>query len=762
MDDLTPPQRAAVEHLEGPLLILAGPGSGKTRVVTRRIANLLAHGVRQHQILAITFTNKAAGEMAERVGSLVPNSRVWISTFHRFCARLLRQYGEVVGLKSNFSILDTGDQRQALRRVLVDLDYDPAHFAPDKIAWRISNAKNDLITPELYHERFEASVADHLQAVVRRVYPAYQKWLLDSNAVDFDDLLMHAALLLADNPDLREQLDSRYRYVLVDEYQDTNLAQYQIVAALSQTYQNLCVTGDPDQSIYGWRGARIENILRFERDYPQASTIRLEQNFRSTQAILRAADSLIINNRQRKHKELHTDKHEGTPVQLLRFQDSYAEAEGIALQIRQLMNQHQLNWNDFAIFYRVNSLSRQLELAFTRNRIPYQVAAGVAFYDRAEIKDLLAYLRLIENPADESAFLRIVNKPLRGLGKTSQDRLLNWARQQGSTLLEAAAKADKVPKLSKKAVVMFKLFAKMFEELSLAGAGSVADLLTDTVRKSRYTAAWEGLDNEEAREHLANVEELVASARLYDSAAGEERSLQGFLEQTALVSDLDRLDDESGRVTLMTLHAAKGLEFPAAFIVGVEDGLIPHERSQRDESGRECEEERRLLFVGITRAREHLFLTESRIRSMHGRTMPTIMSPFLRELDIEQVEVAMRGDEFAGGWGPTVTPASPAVSTSPETGSSVAAAEEAPFVHPMNVRKPLLTTGASLLSGQGVSVQLPVGFSIGQQVRHPRYGRGTVQEVSGFGKLRTVTVKFPDQDRIETFVAAQAPLQPIG
>ncbi|SFJ26216.1 ATP-dependent helicase [Planctomicrobium piriforme] len=762
-DDLTPPQRAAAEHIHGPLLILAGPGSGKTRVVTRRIANMLAHGISQRQILAITFTNKAAGEMAERVQSLVPGTKVWISTFHRFCARLLRQYGEAVGLQSNFSILDTGDQKQGIRRVLSDLDFDPLHYSPDKVLWRISTAKNDLLTPERYQERFDSSVGDHWQAVVRRVYPAYQKWLLESNAVDFDDLLLHTANLLAENPELRETLGDRYRYILVDEYQDTNIAQYQIVAAMAQRHRNLCVTGDPDQSIYGWRGARIENILRFERDFPETKTIRLEQNFRSTQAILESADALIVNNTQRKHKSLLTDNTAGEPVQLLRFEDSQHEAEGISKQIRQLLAEDGLNWSDVAIFYRVNSLSRQLETTLMRQRIPFQVAAGVAFYDRVEIRDLLAYLRLIDNPADQAAFLRIVNKPLRGLGKTSQDRLVAWAGQQGVTLLEAAARADKISKLSKKAVLGFKAFAGMLERFSLASSGSVADLLTHVVDKTRYTAAWQGIENEQAYEHLANVDELVNAARQYDEIAGSEVSLQGFLEQTALVSDTDKIQDDAGRVTLMTLHAAKGLEFPAVFVIGVEDGLIPHERSKRDGNRKEVEEERRLLFVGMTRAKQRLFLTETRVRSLHGKTMPTIASPFLTELICEKVDCGTFGGDTLAAWSRVMqgVPFDEDSQEEPDDEPQIIESSSPPAsAQPV---APALTTGAALLTGAGATApRLPLGFAMGQQVRHPRYGRGTVIEIGGFGPRRTVTVAFADSDRKETFVVSKAPLQPVG
>lgn len=741
-DGLTDAQRSIVEHVDGPLLIVAGPGSGKTRVVTRRLAHLVTTaGISPRHLLAITFTNKAATEMVERVHQLLPDRRVWVSTFHRFCARLLREYGDCVGIKSSFSILDTSDQKQLMRLVLSDLDYDPVHYAPDKLLWRISNAKNDLLTPEQYSQRRQDRVGDHWESVVAKVYPAYQQRLLDSNAVDFDDLLLHTATLLNDNPELRADLGERYRYIMVDEYQDTNLAQYQIVAALAQRHHNLCVTGDPDQSIYGWRGARIENILRFEQDFPDVKTIRLEQNFRSTRLILQSADSLIANNFRRKQKSLTTDKDDGHPVQLLSFPDSRIEAEGIAQTIRGMVDAGDCSFADVAIIYRVNALSRQIEMALQRNRIPAQVAAGVAFYDRAEVKDLLSYLRLIENPLDQTAFLRVVNKPLRGLGKTSQNRLLRWAEVNQLTPLEACVRAQDVPKLSKRAILGFQRFAELMQNFSLADSGSVGDLLNAVVDKTRYVAAWEGSPNEADTERLANVEELVAAARQYDEALGDDRSLQGFLEQTALVSDTDFIDDSAGQVSLMTMHAAKGLEFPVVFIIGLEQGLIPHERARRDETGRELEEERRLLFVGMTRAERQLFLTRSQVRSMHGQASPTIESEFERELIAEKVAFDFDGLAMDVEWTRTVPT---------ESKQSKLAG------------LPKLTTAAALLSGNHDAVQIPLGFDIGMLVRHPKYGRGTVTAVSGHGGRRTVTVRFASDDRSETFMASKAPLQPIG
>ena len=752
LEGLTPNQLAAVQHLDGPLLILAGPGSGKTRVVTRRIANLVANGVPPRQILAITFTNKAADEMRERVEQLLPGSHVWVSTFHRFCARLLRQYGNVVGLDSNFSILDTGDQKLLIRQVLHDLDFDPVHYAPDKILWRISNAKNECQSPAQYLRKLEHSVGDHLQVVTGKVFQLYQRRLLDANAVDFDDLLLHVVHLLEANAELRATLGSRYRYILVDEYQDTNLAQYRIVRAIAHRYQNLCVTGDPDQSIYGWRGARAANITQFRNDFPKQVIVPLEQNFRSTKSILSIADQLIARNQNRLKKQLYTDNPDGVPPQLMIFSDSHAEADGVARQLRELVEDGGFAWRDIAVFYRVNALSRQLEQAFMRHRVPFQIAAGVGFYERAEVKDLLAYLRLVHNPADRSAFSRVVNTPLRGLGKTSQNRLIAWADQEGLTLLEAALRAKEIPKLSKAAIVKFPAFARMMDEFSLAASGSVGDLLTRIIERTQFVRQWDASGSEQDRDRLSNVDELVAAARAYDAHAGDEITLEGFLEQVALVSDLDSVDRSSGEVTLMTMHAAKGLEFPVVVIIGLEEGLIPHERSLRDNNRDELEEERRLLFVGVTRAQQRLFLTQSHMRSMHGRTMPTIPSPFLDEFPVDRVHCDGDTWEQSEPWF-----TEPAIDLRED--------EPAP-PKPSNLPSDLLSklkTGAQLAGGgSSGNVQLPTGFSIGMQVRHPRYGLGTVIDLQGMGANRTVRVRFTQDDRVQDFASRHAPLQPVG
>ncbi|MFO1041593.1 MAG: UvrD-helicase domain-containing protein [Planctomycetaceae bacterium] len=805
-DDLTVAQRAAVEHFEGPLLVLAGPGSGKTRVITRRIARLIERGVHPSEILAITFTNKAAREMGDRVQVLLPGSRIWVSTFHRFCSRLLRERGSAVGLQRNFSIFDTSDQLQVIRQVLSDLNLDSTHFPPAKIGQRISQAKNELLTPERYLTKYGEGIGTHLEAVVSKVFPRYQKQLLEANAVDFDDLLVHVARMLEENEELRQDLDQRYRFILVDEYQDTNKAQYQIVASLSQLEPNLCATGDPDQSIYGWRGARIENILQFERDFPNVKVIRLEDNFRSTPEILKTADGLIANNVQRKVKRLQTTKPSGEPVEMRLYADGQAEAIGIANEIRAMVEAGEREWKDFAVFYRVNSLSRSLETSLARMKIPYQVAGGVAFFERMEVKDLLGYLRLIENPADRVAFLRVVNTPARGIGKSSLDKLVRWADSNVIGLLDAARQPGAVPDLPKKAVVQLRAFASLIDELALMAAGSSSDdlfssvanesdqggfdfgdneadipeqgpvetLLRTVIQRTGYDRQFDELDEDDIQRR-SNIDELVSAARLYDLQEHENErvpTLGGFLETASLSQDIDSLDDASGAVTLMTMHAAKGLEFPVVYIIAVEQNIIPHERSLRENDRRQIEEERRLLFVGITRAEEKLVLTQTLRREVHGRSVSTITSDFYRELIVELRDCTDEESFFSNEveHDEANVYADDAALRQATRDDHQAGIRSTPRREPKPKKKPRgitsldgrLTTGAALQSGADAKVELRVGLSVGMQVRHPRYGRGTVVDVSGMARMRTVIVEFEQDQRRESFIEAKSPLQPIG
>jgi DNA helicase II / ATP-dependent DNA helicase PcrA len=778
-DDLTPSQRRAVEQTEGPLLVLAGPGSGKTRVITRRIARIIERGTSPSNILALTFTNKAAGEMAERVERLIPGTRVWVSTFHRFCARLLRRRAQAVGLQPNYTILDVADQRRIVRDAVRSLNYDSVHFPPERIADRISRAKNDLLTAEKFQKSLEERVGTLLDSVVKQVYPEYQRRLLDSNAVDFDDLLLWVVQLLEENDEIRRELDERFRYVLVDEYQDTNRAQYAIVSALSRDYPNLCVTGDPDQSIYGWRGARIENILRFEADYPGAGVIRLEENFRSTKAILRAADSLIAHNVRRKAKTMRTDNPEGAPVELLRFDDAPSEAEGIAQAIRLGAETGQLRYSDVAIFYRINALSRELEIALARNQVPYQVAAGQAFYDRAEVKDILGYLRLIANPQDRSAFLRVVNVPARGIGKKSIERLTARADADRLSLLAAAEHAPKISGIPRKGAQQLANFAHLIGELAGKPIASVAKFLELVLQRTEYLEQWRESPSEQDQQREANVAELLNAAAQYDSAEPEHPTLEGFLETTALISDVDSVDGASERVTLMTLHAAKGLEFPIVYLVGVEQRLLPYERALQSDDPGEYEEERRLMFVGMTRARERLWLTRTQMRAVRGQRLASIPSEFLREIGVTETPLSVYAPrtsetDRAGESDPDgheghepapdyenlfeLSPDDEAAGPSdPER--SAPKSEMRPAV---DLNHPRLMTGAELLAAAAArKPEVVDGFTVGMSARHPKYGVGRVVKISGVSRNRLITIQF-DDGRTETFVAGKNPLQPVG
>ena len=639
-DSLTEPQTEAVSHIDVPMLILAGPGSGKTRVVTHRIANLLNHGIPPWQIAALTFTNKAADEMRARVDRLAPGQSVWMGTFHRFCAQLLRRHAAMVGLSENYSILDTSDSKQAMKRAIQPAAVSTSHASPDQIANSISHAKNRLVTPEMMADQ----ALNPRDTIAARVYPVYRQQLLTANAVDFDDLLFHIANLLRENPTIREDLDGRYRYILVDEYQDTNLAQYAIVRALSINHPNLAVTGDPDQSIYGWRGADLNNILDFEKDYPNVKTVRLEKNYRSTPNVLRVADHLIQHNRHRKPKSLFTDQPEGEPVVLRFHEDGYQEADAIADDITSAMLSDGCRPSDFAVFCRMNAMTRSLEHALRNRSLPYQIVNGVEFYQRREIKDLMAYLLLINNPNHDVALQRIINVPTRGIGAKTIEKLRNFADSNQIPMLEAARHVDKIETLAKRSAAMVKKFVTLYDHLQVKSTATLEDLLRYLVEEIDFDAYMEKTaSDDQADSPMANVDELISAAVEFDRQHPEDGSLEAFLEQVALVSDTDAFEDASDRVTIMTLHAAKGLEFKRVYIIGVEDELLPHKRSKNSEW--EIEEERRLLFVGITRAEERLELSCCKRRNIRGELRPVIPSPFLHELPLDEIKrVESRSD----------------------------------------------------------------------------------------------------------------------
>lgn len=620
--NLTPFQIEAVTHKSGPILVLAGPGSGKTRVITHRVAWLIAQGVAPWNILAITFTNKAAQEMRDRLaGAQVPRGSM-ISTFHALAARLLREFADKAGLSSSFTIYDTADQKAAMRQTIKNLELDSQRYQPVKLLARISNFKNDLVTPEEYAQEQEGDFAG---SIVARIYRAYQAILTTNGALDFDDLLIRLSYLLRDDPELRQSLNQRYQYVLVDEYQDTNSCQYQIARGLSLDHGNLFVTGDPDQSIYAWRGADIKNILAFEEDYPDAKVVRLEENFRSTPEVLQLADELISHNMQRKAKKLFTSNASGPPPQLTEYDDEYTEAGGMAAWIM-AGKIGEIDYRDMAVFYRVNAMSRVLEQALRKHKIPYQIVRGLEFFQRKEIKDMLSYLRFMVNADDQISFARIVNAPLRGIGDTTIKRLLDYANEYEMSIGAVIQNVDAVHTLNAGAMAKVTKFSQLIDDLRSLNNQSVEGTLRSVYDLSGMQAM---LDNPLNEDQAANVEELINSATQYDNET-EEPSLDEYLQQIALMSDTDAYDEHSGAVSLMSLHAAKGLEFPAVLIVGLEDGLIPHARSTNSDS--ELEEERRLLFVGITRAKQKLAFSCAGHRTVYGESLATIRSQFLKEL----------------------------------------------------------------------------------------------------------------------------------
>ncbi|WP_145246423.1 ATP-dependent helicase [Aeoliella mucimassa] len=752
-------QREAVMHVDGPLLILAGPGSGKTRVVTHRIAHLLECGVAARQILALTFTNKAASEMQNRVQALVPGQPVWVSTFHRFGARILREFGELVGLRPNFTIYDTSDSKQVLKRVIEAQQVSTMNYSVDRIATAISGAKNNLIRPEAYQPHRQSV----LSSVVAQVYPAYQERMLQSAAVDFDDLLMHVATLLYDNPEIRQQLDSRFRYVLVDEYQDTNQAQYVILKALSHDYPNLAATGDPDQSIYGWRGADISNILNFENDFPEVKIVRLEQNYRSTKRILRVADELIAYNTRRKKKSLFTENDEGNPVRLVAYADQDLEASDIADQIRGTIERGERSASDFAIFYRVNALSRSLERALRKAGVPYQMVRGQEFYGRKEIKDLLAYCQLANNPQDDVAFDRAVSAPTRGVGKKSIERLNMHAYRYGTSLLDAARECKLIEGLTKRASNSLTGFVTLIDKLSAVAGESVEEVIGTALEESGYKESLRKSEDVEDQSRLENVEELLTDARQFDeqSESTGDGGLETYLERTWLVNETDNWENDADKVTLMTLHATKGLEFPVVYLIATEDGILPHERSL--DSVDQLEEERRLAFVGITRAEQELQLSYARIREFRGQRRVAIPSKFLMEMprhelqmgEADNIDLSFDVDEYDG------------YDEEPDYDEQVFELDHGPEHDKPKppVSLPAMQTAAQLDAG-GTNPKphkrvSPDVFVQGMTVVHPEFGPGKIIALGGSGAGRKATVQFAMAGE-RKFVLAHSPLRPAN
>ncbi|HYH69114.1 MAG TPA: UvrD-helicase domain-containing protein [Urbifossiella sp.] len=738
--DLTDDQRAAVTHAEGPLLILAGAGSGKTRVITRRVGYLLQQGVRPGSILAITFTNKAAGEMRQRVEKLVPGNRVWVSTFHSLGARLLRQYADRLGIDRNFTIYDTDDRNKLVKDALAATGMDDVKFSPDRLGGAISKAKNQLLTPNGY----EKTANDFFTQTVAKVYHGYEKRLRAANAMDFDDLLYLPAQALKLNEEFRRDLDSRFRYVLIDEYQDTNSAQYEVARRLSVDYPNLCVVGDPDQSIYKWRGSDIKNILDFERDFPTARVITLTHNYRSTKNVLRAASALIDRNKQRKKKALVTDNPNGEPVRVLTFDNGLDEAEGVVVRIKDAVKAGRFKYRDHAIFLRINALTRSLESAFVKHGVPFQIVKGLAFFERKENRDVLAYLRLVVNPQDNVSFFRVVNEPTRGVGKTSLERLVSFAGREEIPLLAAAAQVARIPDIKGKAATGLRDFYRLVTELRTKLDLPPHELIDLVIKQSGYEKMLRDSDDPEDADRLANVSELVTAAKQYHDENPDSKAVD-FLEQITLASDTDGWDEAADHVSVMTLHASKGLEFPVVYVLAVEEGLLPHERSLgKDE---DVEEERRLCFVGMTRAMKELYLSHARMREFRGQLNYAIPSSFLGELprdgSVEQVDLSMTRNVARGAADEWRAKVAPAARDWADTGVR-------PYLPPKKADDP-----------GSISAPPDTGLAVGALVQHDEYGLGQVTDLSGFGALRRVKVRFPGHGE-KTFVADKVKLKVVG
>ncbi|MBI2193040.1 MAG: UvrD-helicase domain-containing protein [Planctomycetes bacterium] len=624
LEDLNSAQRDAVGHVEGPLLVLAGAGSGKTRVVTRRIAYLLAQGVRPSNILALTFTNKAAAEMRKRVEALTALRGLWVSTFHSTAARLLRQHIQHLGRDPQFTIFDTDDRLKLIKQACDQLKLPSSQWKPSSFAAPISQAKNRLVSPA----EFARANSDYFGKTAARVYDTYEKLLMQNNGLDFDDLLLKLTELLASHEEVRHALQQRFQFILIDEYQDTNRAQYLIARMLSDTHHNLHVTGDPDQSIYSWRGADIQNILDFEKDFPEAKVVKLEQNYRSTQNILAAASSVIRNNHQRRHKDLWTENEKGDMAVRFEAIDETDEARQIVRAVRSLQSGGR-PLSDLAVFYRTNAQSRVLEDALRNANLAYVIVGGLAFYERREVKDIMAYVRAVVNPKDEVSLERILNVPARGIGDAAARALRAHSASAGCGLLESVRRAPDVPGISSRALKGLERFLGLYDALASLPPRPVADFVRRIIDATGYVQDLQRGGDESADDRIENVWELVSAAESYDQE-NPDRDIRSFSEESVLATDLDRWDESRDAVTLMTLHLAKGLEFPVVFIAGLEEGLLPHYNSMETEAG--IEEERRLFFVGMTRARQRLFLSHAEVRHQFGTVRTNPPSPFLDEI----------------------------------------------------------------------------------------------------------------------------------
>ncbi|HFC9195458.1 DNA helicase PcrA [Enterococcus lactis] len=736
LNGMNPRQKEAVLHTDGPLLLMAGAGSGKTRVLTHRIAYLIEEKeVNPWNILAITFTNKAAKEMKERVNAILASGGedVWVSTFHSMCVRILRRDVDFIGYNRNFTIIDSSEQLTLMKRILKELNIDPKKYDPRSILGTISQAKNSLQTPQ----DFAKMQGSYYEEIVAKCYAAYQKELQYNQCMDFDDLIMNTIRLFEEHPDSLTYYQNKFHYIHVDEYQDTNHAQYTLVNLLAGRFRNLCVVGDADQSIYGWRGADMQNILDFEKDYPDAAVILLEQNYRSTKNILSAANQVIENNSNRKPKNLWTENKEGNKITYYRADNERDETRFIVDRMQEEIRSNHRNYGDFAILYRTNAQSRVMEETLLKANIPYKMVGGHKFYDRKEIKDILAYLNVLANPQDSISFERIVNSPKRGIGPGSIEKLRSFASLHEWPLLEAAQNVD-LANIGGKAGQQLGAFGEMIQEVTqMIPYLTVTELTKEVLDRSGYLEDLKIQNTLEAQARIENLEEFLTVTQEFDKqfeqqneedADAPEEKLTVFLNDLALVSDIDNLEEDASQVTLMTLHAAKGLEFPVVFLIGLEEGVFPLSRALMEES--ELEEERRLAYVGITRAEEALYLTNAFSRTLYGRTQYNRPSRFVEEIDQELLEIE----------GMRPTPKKTPVFAKKTAAYSYKQPETA------------VVSSKSATGGEKNS------WKPGDKVKHKKWGLGTVVRVSGTSKDLELDVAFPSQG-VKRLLAAFAPIE---
>ena len=719
-DGLNPMQQEAVYYTEGPLLILAGAGSGKTRVLTHRIAYLIEEkGINPWNIMAITFTNKAANEMRERVDKIVGfgSDSIWVSTFHSSCVRILRRFIDRLGYGTNFTIYDADDQKTLMKDICKRLNIDTKMYKEKMLLAAISSAKDEMISPEEYRLNMISDSQDLNKKTVARVYEAYQKQLQQNNAMDFDDLLVKTVELFQNCPDVLEYYQEKFRYIMVDEYQDTNTVQFKFVSLLASKYKNLCVVGDDDQSIYKFRGANIGNILGFEQVFPEAKVIKLEQNYRSTQNILNAANEVIRNNIRRKEKTLWTANEEGEQIHLREFQSGFEEAEYIAGDIRRKVREGECSYSDCAVLYRTNAQSRLFEEKFLLGNIPYKIVGGVNFYARKEIKDMLAYLKTVDNARDDVAVQRIINVPRRGIGASSLSKVQIYAQDMEISFYDALRMADEIPSLGRGAAKIrsFVDFIQKFR--SQVEYLSVTELLQKIIDETGYVEELKAENTEESKGRIENIDELISKAVSYEQET-EHPSLSGFLEDVALISDLDSVNEDENRVLLMTLHSAKGLEFPQVYLAGMEEGVFPSYLSIVSGDFENLEEERRLCYVGITRAMKELTMTAARQRMIRGETQYNRVSRFVREIPREYVELGKKTADRSS------------VKIPEKTADTYAKMRQIYQQNTFSPKKFEVKKAASL------------DYQEGDTVRHIKFGNGTVLQITDGGKDFEVTVDF--------------------